>query len=148
MTRRRNRPVDATLVAPNLFIGGRPSPGHYQWLGVIVLCACEYQPASYAFPGVTVLRAAIDDDSSKPMRDVDISIALMTAGSVSRCLQGGQRVLATCHLGFNRSALIAGLAMQRAFGLSSSEVIMRIRGARGRLALTNPNFVKLLRRQD
>lgn len=142
----RSPPVDATLVAPNLFIGSRPPPGRYRWLGVIALCAKEYQLPSYAFPHVTVLYAPLDDDPRRPMTDAEISTAVSTGGTVARYLHAGHRVLTTCHMGLNRSALVAGIAMRHAFGMNADDVVEQIRGQRGDSALGNPNFVQLLHR--
>jgi len=136
------------MVAPNLFIGSRPPPGYYRWLGVIVLCAKEFQPPTWAYPGVTILHAPLDDDPTRAMTDHEITIAVTNGGTVSRYLHAGHRVLATCHMGLNRSALIAGLAMQRAFDMTAEEVVEQIRGQRGSSALGNPNFVRLLQRAD
>ena len=142
----RSPRVDATVVAPNLFIGSRPPPGRYRWLGVIALCAQEYQPPSYAFPGVAVLHVPLDDVPSRPMYDTEVALAISNARTVSRYLHTGQRVLVTCAMGLNRSALVAALAMQQAFGMSAEEVVGQIRETRSSLALSNPNFVRLIQR--
>lgn len=144
----RSPRTDVSLVAPNLFVGSRPPPGRYRWLGVLALCAQEYQPPSFAFPGVAVLHVPLDDDPRRPMYDVEVALAMSNARTIARYLQTGQRVLVTCALGLNRSALVAGLAMQRAFGMSSDEVIDQIRTARSESALGNKNFTRLLRACD
>lgn len=144
----RSPRTDVSLVAPNLFIGSRPPPGRYRWLGVIALCAQEYQPPSFAFPGVAVLHVPLDDDPRRPMYDAEVALALSNARTVARYLHSGQRVLVTCAMGLNRSALVAGLAMQRAFGMPSDEVIDQIREARSPSALGNKNFTRLIRACD
>jgi protein-tyrosine phosphatase len=144
----RSPRTDVTIVAPNLFIGSRPPPGRYRWLGVLALCAQEYQPPSYAFPGVAVLHVPLDDDPRRAMYDVEVALAMSNARTVARYLQSGQRVLVTCAMGLNRSALVAGLAMQRAFGMRADDVIEQIRDARSPSALGNKNFVRLLRSCD
>jgi hypothetical protein len=138
--------VDADAVAPGLFVGSRPAPGHYRWIHAIVLCAKEYQPSIGAFPGVIVVRVLLDDDPSRPMRRDEVATAISGARSVARFLAAGQRVLVTCHQGWNRSGLVAALAMHQAFGLDADEVIERVRDARGPYALSNPNFENLIER--
>lgn len=142
----RSPTLDTTLVAPNLFIGGRPPPGRYRWLSVIVLCAKGYQLPSFAFPGTTVVYVPLEDDPSRPMHDTEVSSAISNAGTVSRYLHAGHRVLVTCHAGLNRSALVAGLAMQQTFDMTAIEVIDQIRELRGPRAFSNPNFVRLMHR--
>jgi protein-tyrosine phosphatase len=144
----RSPPVDATQIGPNLFIGSRPPPGRYRWLGVIALCAKEYQPPSFAFPGVAVLHAPLDDDPTRPMYEHEVWLAVTNAKTVARCLQAGQRVLVTCALGLNRSALISALAMQRAFDMTADEAIDQIRHYRGSSALHNKQFVKLIKQNE
>jgi protein-tyrosine phosphatase len=82
------------------------------------------------------------------MYDVEITSAVSNARTITRCLHANQRVLVTCRMGLNRSALVAGLAMWRAFDMTAAEVIDQIRGARGPLALSNKNFVRLIQRCD
>jgi protein-tyrosine phosphatase len=142
----RSPPIDVSLVAPNLFVGARPPPGRYRWVGVIVLCAREYQLPSYAFPGVTVLHVPLDDDSTRPMHHHEIVLATSNARTMARYLHAGHRVLSTCHMGLNRSALVAGLAMRQAFGMSPTDVIEQIRSQRGPRALSNPRFRQLIHR--
>lgn len=141
----RSPTVDASQVAPGLWIGARPSPGHYRWLGVIVLAAREWQPPSFTYPNVAVLHVPLTDDPSRPMPTAQADSAISAARTVARYLRAGQRVLVTCHLGLNRSSLIAGLAMRLAYGTKVDNVIAALREARGPQALRNPHFVRLLR---
>jgi len=143
----RSPSVDANLVAPNLSVGARPPYGKYRWINVIVLCAREFQPPSYAYPGATVIRVPLDDNPLE-MSEVEKSLAITNAKTIARYLQGGSRVLVTCHKGINRSALIAGLAMQFVWDLPADEVIGQIRESRDRRCLSNPQFVRLLRRVE
>jgi len=136
--------VDADAVAPGLYVGSRPAPGHYRWIHAIVLCALEYQPASSTFPGMTIIRAPLDDDPSRPMRRDEAATAISGARTVARFMGAGQRVLVTCQQGWNRSGLVAGLAMIEAFGADADEVIDSIRAARGEDALSNPNFERFV----
>lgn len=132
-------------VAPGLFVGSKPAPGHHPDVDVIVLAAQEYQPAADLFPGVEVLYAPLDDDPTRPMREDEIALATKTGSRVARRMRAGRRVLSTCAMGLNRSALIAAIAMHDVFGMSADEIIRRLRRARGAWSLSNPNFEKLVR---
>jgi len=82
------------------------------------------------------------------MTDTEVMLATSNAKTVARCLHANQRVLATCHMGLNRSALVCALAMLRAFDVNANEAIDQIRRARGSSALGNPHFVRLIQRCD
>jgi protein-tyrosine phosphatase len=139
-------PSDASNeVAPNLFVGRRPVPGSRTDVDTIVLTAMEYQLPASSFPGVEVLHVPLDDDPRRPMRAEEIEGAIVTGQRVARRLRMGKRVLSTCAMGLNRSALVAGLAMSAAYGMGADEIVERIRRARGAWALSNPHFVQLLR---
>ena len=142
----RSPTSDADLVGPNLWVGSRPLPGRYRWLHALVLTAIEYQPPGWAFPGITIVRAPLDDDPSRPMTREEVDAAISGGRTVARFLTAHQRVLVTCAMGLNRSALVAALAMQDAFDMSADEAIYRIREARGPVALSNPNFTGLIDR--
>ncbi len=82
------------------------------------------------------------------MYEHEVWLAVTNAKTVARCLQAGQRVLVTCALGLNRSALISALAMQRAFDMTADEAIDQIRHYRGSSALHNKQFVKLIKQNE
>jgi predicted protein tyrosine phosphatase len=135
-------------VAPGLFVGSKPAPGRHDCVDAIVLAAIEYQPPADQFPGAEVLHAPLDDDSSRQMREDEIALAVKAAGRVARRLRAGRRVLVTCAMGLNRSALIAALAMHDVFDMKADEIVTRLRRARGAWARSNPNFEKLVRVVD
>ena len=132
-------------IIPGLFVGSKPSPSRHEGIDVIVLAAEEYHPPAELFPGVEVIRAPLDDDPSRPLREDEIAIATKTASRVARRLRAGRRVLVSCTMGLNRSSLVAALSMHEVYGMSADEIITRIRRARGAWALSNPNFERLLR---
>jgi protein-tyrosine phosphatase len=142
----RSPTINANLVAPRLWVGSFPAPGHYRWLNVVVLCAKERQPPSHAFPGLTVLRVPINDDYVHPLSDADTALVISNARTVARYLESGARVLVTCRMGMNRSALVAAIAMQIAYDMSAAEAIHQIRAARSPWALSNPQFARLVQR--
>jgi protein-tyrosine phosphatase len=132
-------------VAPGLFVGSKPSPGRHDDFDVVVLAAMEYQPPGHLFPGVEVIHVPLDDAPGRRMREDEIVDATNVASRVARRLRAGRKVLVTCQMGWNRSALIAALAMHDVYGIGADEIVARMRRARGMWALSNPNFVKLLR---
>jgi len=136
---------EACEVAPGLFVASKPAPGRYPDVDAILLAALEYQPAGDLFPGAEVLHAPLDDAPHRPLREDEIVDATRAGSRVARRLRAGRRVLVTCAMGLNRSALVAGLAMHQALGMGAEEILARIRRARGPWALSNPNFEKLLR---
>jgi protein-tyrosine phosphatase len=110
-----------------------------------VLAATEWQPPSFAYPNVAVVHVPLDDDPAHPMPADQVTAAISAARTIARYLKSGRRVLVTCHLGLNRSSLLAALAMRLAYGTKADRAIAAIRQARGPLAVRNPNFVRLLR---
>lgn len=132
-------------IVPGLFVGSKPPPGRHEGVDTIVLAAIEYQPPAEMFPGAEVIHVPLDDAPSRPMREDEIADATKAAERVARRLRAGRRVLVTCAMGLNRSALVAALAMHEVYGMSADEIITRLRRARGAWALSNPNFEKLLR---
>ncbi len=141
----RNPPVEASLVAPRLYVGSRPRPGRYRWFNTVVLCAKEYQPPSHYFPGMTVIRIPLVDDFIHPLSDVDQALVTANARTIARYLESGACVLSTCWQGWNRSALVAAIAMQVAFDMSADEAITQIRETRSPNALGNPRFERFVR---
>lgn len=136
--------VDASEVSPGLYVGSKPPPGRHAF-DVIVLAAEEYQPHATRFPGSQVIHVPFDDAPWRRMRSEEIAGAVRAGEAVARHLRAGRRVLVSCALGLNRSALVAAIAMHDVYGMGADEIIARIRRARGEWALSNPNFEKLLR---
>lgn len=131
-----------------LFQGSRPLPGYvlgHEGFKLLVLCAEEYQPAANNFPGVQVVYAPNDDDSSRlPTRD-ELRLAIQAARQAVPVLEGGGKVLSTCHMGLNRSGLVSALTLHLWLGVSGEQAIRLVqRGRRG--ALRNPGFVACLSR--
>ena len=141
----RSPNIDANLVAPHLFVGARPLPGRYHWINVIILCAKEFQPPSYAYPGQTVLRVPINDDFLRPLSESDTAPVISNARTVARYLESGARVLVTCRMGKNRSGLVSALAIYFLTGLGGLECLFQVRSHR-KGALGNPGFQEALSR--
>jgi protein-tyrosine phosphatase len=77
-----------------------------------------------------------DDDLPDPVR----LQAVVTLGA--NLVRSGHRVLSHCGMGFNRSALVAGLILHE-LGMAGSEVVERIRERRPG-ALFNERFAEYL----
>jgi protein-tyrosine phosphatase len=137
--------MNRSEVTPGLWVGGKPALGRHEDVDVIVLAAEELQPPARLFPGSEVIYAPLDDDGTRPLREDEIRTALEASDRVARRMRARRRVLCTCAMGLNRSALIAALAMNRVHGAGADEIIARIRHARGPRALSNPSFERLIR---
>ena len=136
--------AEVSEVAPGLYVGSKPAHGRHPY-DVIVLAAEEYQPHAARFPGAHVIHVPLDDAPWRQMRPDEIADAVRTGAAVAQHLRAVRRVLVSCAMGLNRSALVAALAMHDVHGMGADEIVARIRRARGEWALSNPNFEKLLR---
>jgi hypothetical protein len=67
---------------------------------------------------------------------------------VANRLFRGERVLCTCISGWNRSSLVAALALKMVSRYSTEEIVKLIRAARGPDALCNRSFVGFLAGQS
>jgi protein-tyrosine phosphatase len=135
--------LDASSVATRLWVGSRPPfdrdlPG----FDLLVLCAQEIQPREVAFHG-RVLRCPLPDGA---LDHQELTRAVLTAKDVGDALLASRRVLVTCAMGLNRSALVAALAIARATRMTAAEIIDRIRQRRHATALHNTLFQDIIRR--
>jgi len=142
-----SRPATASRVSGNLWVGSAPpiGPGVSRSFDCLVLAAMEYQLDPCFFRGAEVLAAPLNDDGS-PITRGEMATAVTAAGRVIARLKAGRRVLVTCHMGRNRSGLIAALALcMGPARKSSEEAIAAVRAARGPAALSNGYFTWFLR---
>jgi protein-tyrosine phosphatase len=135
--------LDADPVLPNLWQGSYPKPGTYPF-DLIVLAAAEYQPAAEKFPGARVLHVPLRDVYLKDVTREQLPRAIKAAEVVAAYVRAGKRVLVTCAAGWNRSGLINALALRR-LGYSADDAIVLIRKARGKHALGNEVFQRMVR---
>ena len=137
------RPIDATRLAENLFVGSFParaSSVRRAGFDVLVLAAKELQPPAYEFSGVDVIHAGIDDARLTPQ---EAAIVNRAALAVVDHVKAGKKVLVTCAAGRNRSALIAAIALMQLKRTNGFQVVRHIRSKR-KGALTNPFFTRAL----
>lgn len=135
--------LDASNITRRLWVGAKPPfdvdlPG----FDVLVLCAQELQPSHVGFHG-RVVRAPLPD---AVLSSGELSAAIIAARAVARALVDGQRVLVTCQLGLNRSALVASLGLSMVTRLSPDEIVSLMRARRSPNALFNKHFVELIKR--
>lgn len=143
----RNGKYSMNPVNPDLtlWVGEEPPPGatigdHFD---VLVLAAVEIQDAS-RYPGVPKIMKVPLDDNGRPPTNREIYLAHLAGIDVAYHLLRRRLVLSTCHLGKNRSSLVAGLAL-RNLGWNPERVIKTIRRARGGDALSNEWFEQIIR---
>jgi protein-tyrosine phosphatase len=142
--------LDATRLAPRLYIGSAPPVGPAladSGFDVLVLCAAEYQPRLHEFPGLSaVIHAPFDDDE---LDEKAINMAVTSAMDVQDHVLEGDRVLVTCMAGRNRSGLVCALALHLLTCCDPRDAIIHIKKTRvgldGREALVNPYFIEFLR---
>lgn len=131
-------------VTENLWIGGLARPEDAAGFDKLMLCAEEFQPDASSYPGVHVLHVPISSNISTQR---EAQVAVQAGRAVAGWVRRGKKVLVTCGMGLNRSALIATVALMTR-GMTSSEAVEKVRAARGKLALHNPQYVSLLRRLE
>ena len=135
---------DATRLTKGLWIGSKPEIGRMvaeSGFDLLVLCAEEYQPPAWQFPGVEVIHAPFDDSDVSPTAH-EKKIARSAAKRVVDALEQGSNVLVSCYAGRNRSGLVCGLALV-ATGYAPVQALRLIQDRR-KGALTNQWFVDLL----
>jgi protein-tyrosine phosphatase len=143
MAAHQDQRLDASNVATRLWVGGMPPfDRDLPDFDLLVLCAQEIQPSEVAFHG-KVLRCPLPDGA---LNHQELARAVLSAKAVGDALLKGQRVLVTCAMGLNRSALVAALAMARATKMTAPEIVGRIRQRRSANALYNTYFQELIRR--
>lgn len=141
--RREKMKVDASNIAPRLWIGAKPPFDHeITGIDVLVLCAREIQPSSMAFKG-RVLRCPINDADLSSREIATVAIA---ARDVTRSIAAGKRVLVTCAMGRNRSALVTGLALGQLTLMNWQQIVALIRARRHPECLSNDAFLRYLER--
>lgn len=136
--RRREVSIDASQVAPRLWIGAAPPVDKdLTKVDLLVLCAREIQPERLAFHG-HILRCPLPDAE---ITNAELHRALDASRRVAQALVSGDRALVTCAIGINRSALVAALALGRITTMGSQQIIDLIRQRRRADCLSNPYFV-------
>lgn len=141
--------LDADMIYPGLWQGSLPPDGHVlaeAGFDVLVLCAREYQLEAELFPGVQVLHAPNDDDSSRAMTPSEWRLAQATGRIVANLVRSNKMVLVTCIAGINRSGLVSALAIHHLTGKSGRDCIRDVQRNRRGGALGNAQFREALRR--
>jgi protein-tyrosine phosphatase len=137
---------DSHAIVRRLHVGSAPPPGDYSEQFDAIYLVGDYQPEAKHFPNVEVHNLPFDD-SHAPTRN-DLHIASEASRRVARDLSLGKRVLVTCRMGRNRSALVAALALKRLAQIPGRKAYELVRSRRvdrtGVRALENPTFARML----
>jgi protein-tyrosine phosphatase len=139
--------VDASRIINGLSVGSAPPPGNYsRRFDVIYFVADEYQPPAFLYPGVTVRKFPFNDTASPSQRD--IRMAWNAAEAAAQDVAAGRRVLVTCAMGRNRSALVAAIAVHLLTGVAGKKAGALVAARRvdptGVPALSNKAFRQFL----
>jgi protein-tyrosine phosphatase len=142
--------MDATLVQSfgkgELWVGGRVlAPPHLTPYDMFVASAVElpYTEWEQYVENILVVRCPLHDDLVQRPHELDA--ASKCSKLVGRALIAGKKVLVTCAMGLNRSALIAALALKQLTFCTPEQAILALRKARSDRALNNPRFIAYLR---
>ncbi len=139
---------DSHPIARRLHVGSAPPPGDYSEQFDVIYLVGDYQPDARLFPNVTVRNMPFDDTHAPTPRDV--KVMARAAQLMAKDLADGKRVLSTCRMGRNRSALVAALALKNLFprelpGRNAYELVRSRRVDRtGTRALENQTFARML----
>lgn len=134
--------IDAAPVYTRLWVGAFPPVDRtLPEFTTLLLCAQELQPTTLAFGG-RVIRCGIDDAA---ITQDEVSRIVSAAREALVDWRQGGRVLVTCAMGINRSALTAAVMLREITRAPVDKVIATIRKRRDRRCLSNPTFVKVLK---
>jgi hypothetical protein len=140
--------MNANEVVPGLWVGSMPFQQDVEFLNsfdMVVFAADSNQPAAIRGFRKIAVRCGIEDAK---ITEREKKKVLSCAKMVAVRLFNGQRVLVTCISGWNRSGLVAALALKLVTRHSTEEIIELIRAARGSDALGNRSFVGFLEEQS
>jgi protein-tyrosine phosphatase len=135
--------IDASRIGPKLYQGSLPPTGsrlRTAGFDVLVLCAKEFQPAAFHFPGVEVVHCPLWDGEASMS---ELVAAREGARRAAEAHRQGRRVLVTCRQGRNRSGLVVAMTIRMLTGASGKRIVHHIRKRRS-LALTNTAFARAL----
>lgn len=137
-----SKDLDVTEIAPRVFQGSAPPPGHEvrrAGFNLLVLAAYEYQPKAVVF-GIPVIHAPMDDDKLTSSQWLQV---VNTARTVAKRVQAGDKTLITCQAGLNRSGIITAVTLHLLTGVAGSRIVRMIQAKREH-ALCNKSFVERL----
>lgn len=149
--RRRHPRLDAHRVARKLWQGSYPRATvetrqlSDDGFSLLVLCAVEHQPPASHFPGTHLLRVPLVDDYDQPLPASTWTRIEQAAWRIATHHREGGRVLVTCHMGWNRSGIVATTALALLAPTTPIDQLIEIVQRRRPNALSNPRFVEALR---
>ena len=136
--------------------GGRLWQGDHadtlRWTGLlqtkvklVILAAIEHQPK---LPSCfDVIRVRLDDNPEMEADEATMTerASRKAADLAWKCLSAGMDVLSSCYAGRNRSGIVSAMILIKFCDMSANQAIAKVRRARLN-ALTNPEFVRILKR--
>jgi hypothetical protein len=143
--------IDCNRVAPHLYQGSAPPQGHAlarAGFDVVVFCARALIPSQPPsdYPGVEALYCPLTDVGTRMAQgdpDRDWARAVAMAWDLASRILRGERILVTCHEGWNRSGLVCALILHFLTGESGLVCAKHVHLARP-WALGQPVFVNAL----
>lgn len=123
---------------PDLWQGPRPPLGPYlshRGVNILVLCEAGFQPAESSFPGLKVIRFPFYDEPMLP----DMNRLKELTQKLAYLVIDGAKVLVVCHMGVNRSGLVATLTRLEITGDSGAQTLQEIDKLKP-ITLTNSTF--------
>lgn len=140
-------PMNMSNITPRLWVGAQPPfDRDLPDFDVLVLCARELQPGVIGFRRA-VVRVPLPDAT---LSTDEIRTAIIGGRAVAKALTAGSRVLVTCAMGLNRSALVASLGLGMVTRMTGPQIVALVRARRtpdappGDGALSNPHFVQII----
>lgn len=124
-----------TRLIPRLHVGGSwdPEPPDRGWDYVLTVCMPQEvvaTPPARVHSGISMLDAPF----------VDAQIVTRLVDATVEAVQDGAKTLVRCHMGLNRSALVAVLAAVELTGEDPAKLVRRLRRDRSEDALYNETF--------
>jgi protein-tyrosine phosphatase len=134
------------ILKGRLYQGGIDAPLHLQAIPDLHIATVDGSPPHPLSAKKVYYLPLIDDPTVNWSKKTSwVAEVLKAATIASESLRKGEVVLITCHAGLNRSGMITALALID-LGLSPKEAVSLVRRKRSRLALSNPQFVKVVYR--
>jgi hypothetical protein len=140
-------PPPFSEVFPSLLVGVTPkdASGLPKGVRTLVMCAVGEQWPAARFPNVYVVHCPLMDVEVWPDSDEQKDIT-RAVRAVRMSVFKRRRTLVCCHGGFNRSALIAALAIRQITGFGPATVITMIREKRDPFCLSNRVFEEIVKK--
>lgn len=136
-------------IVPGLWMGGmyytsamKPCTPQSQFDVVVSMAGRGGPQTKITNPGIVQHNFVIRDGE---LGKFELNLAIEAAQIASDAVSQDNRVLVRCHMGLNRSGLVAAFALSNLNDWDPDEIIDLIREKRSRHALCNKHFVEYIR---